>query len=63
MQASGLQDRFLEDAEDLVPYVVGGATRMQELVNDLLAYSRYANETATGAQALQSMLLAGGHTD
>ena len=62
-QASRLQDRFGEDADDLVPYVVCGATRMQELVNDLLAYSRYANEAATGAAALQSMLLSSSHTD
>lgn len=62
-QASRLHDRFGEDADDLVPYVVGGATRMQELVNDLLAYSRYANEAATGAAALQSMLLSSSHTD
>ena len=62
-QASRLQDRFGKDADDLVPYVVGGATQMQELVNDLLAYSRYANETADGAAALQSMLLSTSHTD
>ena len=62
-QASRLRDRFGEDTDDLVPYIVGGATRMQELVNDLLAYSRYANEAATGAAALQSMLLSSSHTD
>jgi CBS domain-containing protein len=62
-QASRLKDRCGEDADDLVPYVVGGATRMQELVNDLLAYSRYANETAAGAAAFQSMLLSSSHTD
>ncbi|NQT38521.1 MAG: PAS domain-containing sensor histidine kinase, partial [Planctomycetes bacterium] len=62
-QALRLQDRFGEDADDLVPYIVGGATRMQELVNDLLAYSRYANEGAAGAAALQSMLLSSSHTD
>jgi len=62
-QAARLHDRFGEDADDLVPYVVGGATRMQELVNDLLAHSRYANESATGAAAFQSMLLSGSHTD
>lgn len=62
-QASHLQDRFGNETEDLVPYVVGGATQMQELVNDLLAYSRYANETAEGAAALQSMLLSTSHTD
>jgi len=62
-QASQLQDRFGEDADDLVPYVVGGATQMQELVIDLLAYSLYANETASTAQSLQSMLLSTSHTD
>jgi hypothetical protein len=62
-QASRFQDHFHREADDLIPYVVGGATRMQELVNDLLAYSRYAGETAAGAAALQSMLLSTGHTD
>ncbi|OHB84749.1 MAG: hypothetical protein A2V98_23520 [Planctomycetes bacterium RBG_16_64_12] len=64
-QAARLQQCFRdnEETEDLVPYVVGGASQMQELVNDLLAYSRYANETAGGAAAIQSMLLSTGHTD
>jgi hypothetical protein len=62
-QASGLHERFGQDADDLVPHIVGGATRMQELVDDLLAFSRYANESATGAAALQSMMLSSGHTD
>ncbi len=61
--ASRLQDRFQEDADDLVPHIVGGASQMQELVYDLLAYSRYAHETAAGATGLQSMLLNTGHTD
>lgn len=61
-QASELQSRFQEDTEDLVPYIVGGATGMQELVDDLLAYSRYANQS-TGPTAAQSMLLEGSHTD
>ncbi len=63
LQASDLHDRFRKDADDLVPHVVGGATRMQELVNDLLAYSRYANEAAAGAAGLQSTLISGSHTD
>ena len=54
--ASELQSRFEQDADDLVPYVVGGATRMQDLVNDLLAFSRYANETGSAA-ATEAMLL------
>jgi diguanylate cyclase (GGDEF)-like protein len=61
-QASDLQRRFQEDAEDLVPYVVGGATGMQELVNDLLAYSRYADGSAALA-AVQSMVVEGGYVD
>ncbi len=63
LQASGLRDRFLEDADDLVPYVVGGATRMQELVNDLLAYSRYANESVGEGGTSHSMFLSSSHTD
>ena len=58
-QASDLQCRFQEDAEDLVPYVVGGATGMQELVNDLLAYSRYANCSA----AMQPLAADGSYMD
>ncbi|MHB1033878.1 MAG: diguanylate cyclase [Pirellulales bacterium] len=49
-QAVDLEHRIAEDPEDLIPYVVGGASRVQELVTDLLAYSRYANEPA-GATA------------
>lgn len=57
-QATELERRFQEDVEDLVPYIVGGATGMQELVNDLLAYSRFASPAG-----LQSSLLEGGHMD
>ncbi|MBN2022919.1 MAG: diguanylate cyclase [Pirellulales bacterium] len=62
--ARELQRRLREDPRDLVPFVVGGATRMQELVTDLLAFSRYANDAGqTGAAAIRSMHLTGGHTD
>ncbi len=62
--ATDLHCRLGEDHDDLMPYVVGGATRIEELVNDLLAYSRYANETtATGAAALQSMLASSSSID
>jgi two-component system, cell cycle response regulator len=45
-QSADLLRHFQEDADDLMPSVVGGATGMQELLNDLLAYSRYANVAA-----------------
>jgi diguanylate cyclase (GGDEF)-like protein len=62
-QASELHERFQNDAHNLMPHVVGGATRMQELVDDLLAFSRYANESTTRAAAVHSMMLASSHTD
>lgn len=62
-QASELQDRFREDVEDLLPYIVGGASGMQELVNDLLAYSRYANSATGLGAAMHSMLLGSSHMD
>jgi CBS-domain-containing membrane protein len=48
-EASDLQDRMSQQPGDLVPCVVGGASRMQELVNDILALSRYANENAAAS--------------
>lgn len=43
-EASDLQQR-VEDADaDLIPCVVGGASRIQELVSDLLACSQYLGE-------------------
>ncbi len=62
-QASELHRHFTEDTEDLVPYVVGGATSMQELVNDLLAYSRFADPNVAATGAMQSMLLESSHVD
>jgi diguanylate cyclase (GGDEF)-like protein len=62
-QASELQRRFQENADDLVPYVVGGATGMQELVNDLLAYSRYANQSNGLAAVEQTMVIDGSFMD
>jgi signal-transduction protein with cAMP-binding, CBS, and nucleotidyltransferase domain len=46
-QATELQRRFAENVEDLIPYVVGGATAVQELVDDLLALSRSTNESGS----------------
>lgn len=44
-----LQQRFDDHPDDLVPCVVGGASRIQELVNDLLSLSREANECSRAA--------------
>lgn len=49
-----LQRQLDADDDGLMANVVGGATRMQELVDDLLAYSRYAS---AGAGSLQSLLM------
>ncbi len=53
--AADLANRLELDDDDLVPFVVGGASRMQELVYDLLAYSRYANE-GTAAAAFPAIM-------
>ena len=62
-RASQLERRCLEEVDDLVPYVVGGATGMQDLVNDLLAYSRYANQAEHSAAGPLSMFLESGSMD
>ena len=41
-EARDMESRLAANQGDLVPCVVGGASRVQELVNDLLAISRYA---------------------
>jgi light-regulated signal transduction histidine kinase (bacteriophytochrome) len=38
--AKRYQDRLDDDARDFIGYAVSGATRMQRLITDLLAYSR-----------------------
>src|SRR3972149_5693151 len=62
-QVSQLQSRFRDGTEDLAPYVVGGATGMQGLVNDLLIYSQYANPEEKSAADLQSMHMEGNYVD
>lgn len=47
-QVAQLEGHLHTEAGDLVPHVVGGATRMQELLNDLLAHSRCANRDPGG---------------
>ena len=43
-EVADLARRLADSANDLLPCVVGGASRIQELVNDLLAISAYADE-------------------
>jgi CBS domain-containing protein len=52
-EANDLDGRIEGRPDDLVPCVVGGASRLQELVNDLLALSRFANDeddSSTGSK-------------
>jgi two-component system, cell cycle response regulator len=60
--ASKLQCRIRDDGIDPFSHVIGGATIMQTLVNDLLAFSRYAKETSD-VGPLRSLLLSTNHMD
>ncbi len=59
-QVAQLERRLGEEAGDLLPQVVGGVTRMQEMLDDLLAYSRYSGDANA---SLQAMLLNSSHLD
>lgn len=50
-EACDMEKRLHADNADLVPCVVGGASRVQELVIDLLAISRYAQAWTDDAEA------------
>jgi CBS domain-containing protein len=50
-QALQLKRDFAADEFDWAPRIVGGASRMQELLTDLLAYSRAARPAAPAADA------------
>jgi len=63
MQVAELEDHLRQDVVDLVPHVIGGVTRMQELLNDLLAESRYANRGIGGGSLLEFLLLNSHHSD
>jgi len=58
-QADKLLQRFESDQEDLMPYIVGESTGMQELLCDLLAFSRFANAGGNFATQSQAMLAEG----
>jgi two-component system, cell cycle response regulator len=52
-EATGLLRDFQEDDEDLMQHVLGGATAIQELAYDLLAYARYATADGIPASATE----------
>jgi diguanylate cyclase (GGDEF)-like protein len=58
-----LQRNLQDDNEDLMPCVVGGATGMQGLVDDLLAYAQYANSAQNCGADNQSMMTEGNCVD
>jgi CBS domain-containing protein len=62
-QAENLSKQFEEDGEDLMPLIVGEATGMQELLNDLLAFSRFAESGSEFTNGIQSMFSEGNCVD
>lgn len=59
-QADRLLEHLQED-DDLVPRIVGAATGMQDMVDDLLAHARFARPMAHATAGFpQSMMLDGG---
>ena len=59
LQATELQYYLQNNSEDLMPNVIGGATSMQELVNDLLAHAQYANPRNNSPAAMKMMMTEG----
>lgn len=49
-EVAGLEDRIGREESDFVPAVVGGVSRIEELLNDLLAFSRDANVVGYGSE-------------
>ncbi len=62
-QVAELERCLIASRADLVPQVVGGATRMQELLDDLLAFSRYGGSDSETASLLDTLLLNTSHID
>jgi two-component system, cell cycle response regulator len=62
-QIGALEDQLRDDAENVVPRVVGGVTRMQELLDDLLAHCRFANPDGGAPAGFPAMLTGSGISD
>lgn len=62
-QAALLQRRLADEGDDLTPLIVGSASGIQELVNDLLAYSRFAGGAVGAAVAAQRAMTEGNSLD
>ncbi|HTN76374.1 MAG TPA: hypothetical protein VL096_14045, partial [Pirellulaceae bacterium] len=56
-----LEQRMIAGGNDLTPCVIGAASRLQELVNDLLACSRYANDDSDDDLSHEAESLLRGH--
>ena len=63
VQVSQLQLHLQDDNKDIMPYVIGGATGMQGLVDDLLAYAQYADSGKSLAADGQFMMTEGNCAD
>jgi CBS domain-containing protein len=61
--ASSLERRVEENAEDLVSYIVGEATGMQDLLTDILAHSRFVAPGGGVPAWTQSLVVDSGHID
>ena len=55
-QIADLERRLDAHAADLASHVVGGVSRMQDLLDDLLAHARYANRPEGDAGTPESLL-------
>jgi diguanylate cyclase (GGDEF)-like protein len=62
-RAENLLKQFEKDGEDLMPLIVGEATGMQELLNDLLAFSRFAESGSEFNNGIQAMFSEGNCVD
>jgi light-regulated signal transduction histidine kinase (bacteriophytochrome) len=51
------RDKLDNDADEFIEYIVDGATRMQNLINDLLAFSRIGTRGAEFAQVDTNVVL------